>query len=74
MFEDTRERPVETQLFYCNSRYYSPEFCRFISPDSIEYLDSQSINGLNLYAYFMNNPIMYADPSGDFPVTAILIG
>ena len=22
----------------------------------------------------MNNPIMYADPSGDFPVTAILIG
>ena len=21
---------VETQLFYCNSRYYSPELCRFI--------------------------------------------
>ena len=58
---------VETQLFYCNSRYYSPELCRFISPDSIEYLDPQSINGLNLYAYCMNNPIMYSDPSGHMP-------
>ena len=58
---------VETHLFYCNSRYYSPELCRFISPDSIEYLDPQSINGLNLYAYCMNNPIMYADPSGHSP-------
>ena len=48
----------ETQLFYCNSRYYSPELCRWISPDSIEYLDSQSINGLNLYAYCGNDPVM----------------
>lgn len=44
----------ETQLFYCNSRYYSPELCRWISPDSIEYLDPQSINGLNLYCYCYN--------------------
>jgi RHS repeat-associated protein len=49
---------VETQLFYCNSRYYSPELCRFISPDSIEYLDPQSINGLNLYCYCINNPVI----------------
>ena len=34
----------ETQLFYCNSRYYSPELCRWISPDSIEYLDPQSMS------------------------------
>ena len=45
-------------------RYYSPELCRFIQPDDIEYLDPESINGLNLYAYCMNNPIMYYDPSG----------
>ena len=49
---------VETQLFYCNSRYYSPELCRWISPDSIEYLDPESINGLNLYCYCANNPVM----------------
>jgi len=65
---------TETQLFYCNSRYYSPELCRWISPDSIEYLDPQSINGLNLYCYCMNNPIMYADPSGHFAITSFLIG
>jgi len=58
---------VETQLFYCNSRYYSPELCRWISPDSIEYLDPQSINGLNLYCYCYNNPISYSDPSGNLP-------
>ena len=58
---------VETQLFYCNSRYYSPELCRWISPDSIDYLDPESINGLNLYCYCGNNPIMYADSSGHMP-------
>jgi len=63
---------VETGLFYCKSRYYSPELCRFISPDSIEYLDPQSINGLNLYCYCMNNPIMYADPSGHFLIWVFL--
>ena len=64
---------VETQLFYCNSRYYSPELCRFISPDSIEYLDPESVNGLNLYCYCMNNPIMFADPSGHFVITSTMI-
>ncbi len=54
-------------MFWLSSRYYSPELCRFISPDSVDYLDPKSINGLNLYCYCMNNPIMYADPSGHVP-------
>ena len=58
---------VETQLYWVSSRYYSPELCRWISPDSIEYLDPQSINGLNLYCYCMNNPIMYVDSTGHSP-------
>ena len=48
---------VETKVYYCNSRYYSPELCRWISPDSIEYLDPESINGLNLYVYCNNDPV-----------------
>ena len=71
MFEDTRERPVETGLFWLSSRYYSPELCRFISPDDVEYLNPQSVNGINLYCYCMNNPISYYDPSGH---SAILFG
>ena len=58
---------VETNLFYCNSRYYSSELCRFLIPDSIEYLDPESIHGLNLYCYCKNNPIMLVDPSGHMP-------
>ena len=60
---------VETGLFWLSSRYYSPELCRFISPDSVDYLDPSSINGLNLYAYCMNDPINYADPSGHWVET-----
>ncbi len=59
MFEDTRERPVETSLFWLSSRYYSHELCRFISPDDVEYLDPESVNGLNLYCYCLNNPVNY---------------
>ena len=58
---------VETGLFIMGQRYYSPELCRFIQPDDIEYLDLSSINGLNLYCYCFNNPIMYYDPTGHFP-------
>jgi hypothetical protein len=54
-------------------RYYSPELCRFIQPDDIEYLNPSSINGLNLYCYCFNNPIMYVDSSGHFPVAIEVI-
>jgi uncharacterized protein RhaS with RHS repeats len=55
-------------------RYYSPEFCRFIQPDDIEYIDQQSINGLNLYAYCNNNPVNKYDPSGHIAISAFFIG
>ena len=58
---------VETSLFWLSSRYYSPELCRFISPDDIEYLDPESVNGLNLYCYCKNDSISYYDPSGHAP-------
>ena len=62
----------ETQLFYCNSRYYSPELCRFISLDSVNYLDPTSINGLNLYAYCNNDPVNNVDPTGHSVIAAII--
>ena len=64
---------IETGLYYLQTRYYDPEVGRFISPDSIDYADPETINGLNLYAYCGNNPIMYVDPSGHFAITTFLI-
>ncbi len=58
---------LETGLYYLNSRYYDPSIGRFISADSINYLDPSSEQGLNLYAYCGNNPVMYSDPSGNMP-------
>ena len=47
----------DTGLYYLNARYYSPTWRRFISPDSTEYIDPDTPNGLNLYAYCNNDPI-----------------
>ena len=56
-------------LYNLNSRYYDPETCRFISPDVISIIDetSNTINGLNLYMYCNDNPVMLVDPSGMAP-------
>ena len=67
----------ESGLYYLNSRYYDSETGRFISPDVLSILDETKgqINGLNLYMYCNDNPIMYCDPSGNFAIaTAIAIG
>lgn len=63
----------ETQLYWVSPRYYSPEICRWVSPDSIEYLDIETVNGLNLYCYCGNDPINNIDPSGHFAVTTLII-
>ena len=47
----------DTGLYYCNARYYSPKWRRFISPDDTAYLDPSSVNGLNQYCYCGNDPI-----------------
>ena len=64
---------TETKLYFLNSRYYDPQVGRFISPDNVNYLNPESINGLNLYCYCMNNPIMYADPSGHVAISIGLL-
>ncbi|MBE7061823.1 MAG: RHS repeat-associated core domain-containing protein, partial [Clostridiales bacterium] len=55
---------TETGLYFLKTRYYDPQVCRFITIDSIEYIDPETINGLNLYAYCGGNPVMNIDPTG----------
>jgi len=54
----------ESGFYYLNSRYYDPVIGRFISPDDVQFLEPDEINGLNLYAYCGNNPVMNVDPEG----------
>ena len=69
---------TETGFYYLNSRYYDPATRRFISADNL--LDTSSFDGLNLYAYCGNNPVMRVDPNGDVwffivaAVSALLCG
>ena len=56
-----------TGFYYLNARFYDPTTGRFISvdPASITPGDAGSFND---YAYADNNPVMFSDPSGTFPV------
>ena len=55
---------TETGWYYLNTRYYDPNVGRFLSPDTILGANG-GLLGYNLYAYCNNNPVMFADPSGN---------
>ena len=56
---------TETEFYYLQSRYYNPEWGRFISADSVEYLGAnEDFYAYNIYAYCSNNPVMGYDPTG----------
>ena len=58
---------AETEMYYLNSRYYSPEFGRFISPD-VFVSTGQGVLGSNMFAYCNNNPVMGYDPTGTWVI------
>ena len=55
----------ETKLYYLNSRYYNPEWGRFINADGIIGVQNTKI-GYNLFLYVLNRPILLVDNGGNF--------
>jgi len=60
-------------VIHMNARLYDPKLHRFLSPDNFVQ-DSYNTQNYNRYAYGMNNPLMYTDPTGEFLWIPIIIG
>lgn len=60
-------------LYYFSSRYYDPFTSRFITADSRLAAGMYMTDAMNRYAYAINNPIKYFDPSGHSVLTDIEI-
>ncbi len=59
----------ETGLYYLRSRYYNPEWKRFINAD--KYISQGSLFA-NMFAYCKNAPLMFNDPDGKLGVLGVL--
>lgn len=63
----------ESGLYYFSARYYDPVTTRFISADSRLASGKYQVDVFNRYAYTINNPIRYSDPSGNTVLNDIAI-
>ncbi len=59
------EHLTEVGYINMNGRVYDPDLGMFISPDPHIQAPEEPIN-FNRYAYVLNNPLIYTDPSGEF--------
>ena len=54
----------ETKLYYLNTRYYNPNWGRFLNADGTIAANEDVISH-NLFAYVSNNPVNKYDPNGN---------
>jgi RHS repeat-associated protein len=55
----SKERDEETGFYYHGARYYVPWLGRWTAADPLEFTD-----GINLYRYVHDNPVVMIDPAG----------
>jgi hypothetical protein len=59
-------------LYYLQSRYYNPEWGRFINADAYAGKPGKLLSH-NVFAYCMNNPVNMYDPDGRIAIVAAFI-
>jgi RHS repeat-associated protein len=57
------EHDEDSGLINMRGRMYDPAIARFLSPDPMQQLPFHGL-GYDRYAYVLNNPLRYTDPSG----------
>jgi RHS repeat-associated protein len=58
----------ETGLYYLQSRYYNPQWGRFVNADDTDTIGAtEGLLTTNLFAYCVNNPVNMTDESGYWP-------
>ena len=64
---------IETGFYYLQSRYYNPEWGRFLNADG--YINANGdMLGYNMFAYCGNNPVMGYDPTGEWNWSKLFSG
>ncbi|MBC8053488.1 MAG: VCBS repeat-containing protein [Sphingobacteriaceae bacterium] len=59
-------------LIHMNGRLYDPKLHRFLQPDNFVQ-DPTNTQNFNRYAYVLNNPLKFTDPSGEFLLAFLLL-
>ena len=64
---------LEMEMYYLNSRYYLPIYHRFLNADDSDIIDGGNDHALenNLFAYCLNNPVMFKDEDGEWVHLAV---
>ena len=65
------EHLLDVGLINMNGRMYDPVMSSFLSVDSYVQ-DPENAQNFNRYAYCLNNPLKYTDPSGEFGILAAM--
>lgn len=64
----------ESGMYYCHTRYYVPEWCRWLNADEARYILRYCAFETNLFIYCQNNPIILIDKMGKECSIAIDLG
>ncbi|MBZ4043675.1 RHS repeat domain-containing protein [Flavobacterium hibisci] len=68
----SHEHLAEVGLIHINGRLYDPVLRSFLMPDNF-IQQPENTQNYNRYAYVLNNPLMYTDPSGEEIVFGVAV-